>query len=173
MDKELKALIEILRENKLTIAFAESMTSGLLANEFGKQFNIGDIFLGSLVTYKEDCKSRVLGVNPETIRKYTAESFQVTSEMVKGLKNVLNADLCVAVTGLATEGGSETKEKPVGTTFISLYYSGEIKEYKARFFGSREQVIFQACYMIFSKCLQVIMHHQYNGTNRNSQTDHR
>lgn len=169
MDKELKALIEILRENQLTIAFAESMTSGLLANEFGKQFNIGEIFLGSLVTYKEDCKNKVLGVDPDLIEKYTAESQEVTNAMVKGLKQVLDADLCVAVTGLATEGGSETREKPVGTTFVAITYKDELYEISGRFFGNREQIIFQACYMIFSKCLEVITNNQYHG---NDKTDH-
>jgi nicotinamide-nucleotide amidase len=163
MDKELKALIEILRENKLTLAFAESMTSGLLANEFSKQFNIGEIWLGSLVTYKEDCKKKVLGVNEDTLAKYTAESQQVTNEMVRGLKKVLDADLCVAVTGLATEGGSETKEKPVGTTFVSILFRDNIYEFRERFYGSREQVIFQACYMIFSKCLDMITKNQQHG----------
>ncbi len=169
MDKELKALIEILKENGLTIAFAESMTSGLLANEFGKQFNIGEVFLGSLVTYKEDCKSQILGVDEALIEKHTAESQEVTNAMVIGLKNVLAADLCVAVTGLATEGGTETAEKPVGTTFISLYFKNKIEEHSARFYGNREQIIFQACYMIFSKCLQLIKQHQEIG---NRKTDH-
>lgn len=163
MDKELKALIEILRENGLTIAFAESMTSGLLANEFGKQFNIGTVFLGSLVTYKEECKSAVLDVDSELIQKYTAESQEVTTAMVKGLKKVLDADLCAAVTGLATEGGSESAEKPVGTTFVSILYRGKVFEFSERFYGSREQIIFQGCYMIFSRCLQVLLKNQHHG----------
>lgn len=163
MDKELKALIEILRENGLSIAFAESMTSGLLANEFGKQFNIGEIFLGSLVTYKEDCKSKVLQVDPKLIKSYTAESQEVTTAMVRGLKKILDADICIAVTGLATEGGSETKEKPVGTTFVSILFKDKVSEFRSRFYGKREQVIFQACYLIFSKTLEIITRYQEHG----------
>lgn len=165
MHNELKALIEILRENKFTIAFAESITSGLLANEFGKQFNIGEVFLGSLVTYQEECKIKVLNVKKSTIDTCTAESREVTDEMVLGLKKILDADLCIAVTGLATEGGSESKEKPVGTAFVSILFEDKIYPYRQRFYGDREQIIFQTCYFIFSKALDVVTKNQDHGIN--------
>jgi len=156
MHSDLENLIKILRKKKYTIAFAESITSGMAGNIFAKQFDIGDILLGSLVCYHEKAKQMVLGVKKETLKKYTAESAETTAEMVKGLKNLLKADVSVAITGLATPGGSETPEKPVGTVFIAVMFKNKIHKYRSQFFGDRDEVVVQAVYMMFNKALMIL-----------------
>lgn len=156
MHPDLEELIKILRKKKLTIAFAESVTSGMAGNIFAKQLDIGNILLGSMVCYHEEAKKKILKVNSKTLKKYTAESQEVTNSMAKGLYKILNADVSIAVTGLATPGGTETEEKPVGTVFVSVLYKEEIFEFKNRFYGDRDEVVMQAVNMIYNKALEVL-----------------
>jgi nicotinamide-nucleotide amidase len=156
MINDLDLLVEHLRKNNLTIAFAESITSGAVNKAFANHIDIGNILLGSLVTYKPITKQKVLGVNKEMLEKFTAESQQVTNAMVLGLSKLLKPDVAVAVTGLANPGGSETAEKPVGSVFIAILYKDKIWEYRNRFYGSREQVIEQAVQMIFTCTLDAV-----------------
>lgn len=156
MHPDLENLIKILRKKKYTIAFAESITSGMAGNIFAKQFDIGDILLGSMVCYHEDAKQMVLGVKKETLKKHTAESAETTTEMVKGLKNLLKADISVAITGLATPGGSETQQKPVGTVFIAVMFKNKVHKFRSQFFGDRDEVVVQAVYMMFNKALMIL-----------------
>lgn len=133
MNKKLQKLILTLQEKKVTLAFAESMTAGKLINEFSKCKGASDVLLGGIVTYKPEMKIEHLSVSKDTLKKYTAESRQVTTEMVKGLKSLINPDIAVAVTGLASKGGSESEEKPVGTVFISILICDQLIEYKKFF----------------------------------------
>jgi nicotinamide-nucleotide amidase len=131
--KELENFINKLKNDNLTLAFAESMTAGLLVNEFSKVSKASEVLKGSLVTYNPELKIKLLGVNPGSIKKFTPESQQVTTEMVNGLNKQIPADILVAVTGLASEGGSESPEKPVGTVFISILFKKNLYEFKSFF----------------------------------------
>jgi nicotinamide-nucleotide amidase len=153
---ELEELIKILRKEELTIAFAESITAGMAVNIFSKAVDIGPMLLGGVVAYKETCKTRVLGVKPATLEKFTAESPQVTTEMVKGLSKLLKPGIAVAVTGLATPGGSESERKPVGTIFISIFYKGKVHEFSSRFYGTADEITMQAVRMMYSKTSEVL-----------------
>lgn len=166
MDESLNTLLKTLRKKKLTVAFAESMTGGYLANEFSKQFDIGKIFLGSVVTYHEDAKQSLLKVSKNSLEKFTAESREVTIEMVRGLIPIFQADIAVAVTGLATPGGSEHGAKPVGTTYVAISYQGTIHSWYSRFYGERDDVVRQAAYMIFEKMLEVVEAKEDKSTRR-------
>jgi nicotinamide-nucleotide amidase len=155
--KEFQDLVDYLRNQKLTISFAESVSAGLVANEFSKQLDVGDVLIGSIVSYHTSCKEELLGVKKSTIKKHTAESQETTDEMAKGLKNLLNTDICVATTGLATPGGSETTEKPVGTVFISVLYKQKLYRFKNRFYGTRDQIIQQIVALVFFELRQMLM----------------
>lgn len=133
MSEKIEKILERLRERNLTLAFAESMSSGRVINEFSKCRGAGDVLLGGIVTYRPELKIQLLHVNKRTIDRHTAESRQVTSEMAYGIYKLLQPDIAAAVTGLASPGGSETKEKPVGTVFISIIYNDILYEYKEFF----------------------------------------
>lgn len=145
-----------LRDKDLTIAFAESVTGGLLISEFTKAKGVSDVLLGSIVTYASEVKQKVLGVKGQTLKLYTAESQQVTNEMVLGLHKLLNAEMCVAVTGLSGQGASETREKPVGTVFFSIYCRNKVEEFRQEFEGHAEKVRKQAADFIFQKIEETI-----------------
>lgn len=158
---ELTQLIMDLKDRGLTVAFAESCTAGMLASEFVKGTGSSDVLLGSLVVYQPKVKQKLLGVSKNTLKLYTAESQQVTNEMVMGLKKHLDADISIATTGLAGEGGSETSEKPVGTMFVSILYDGKAEEFREVFKGDTDSIRKQLVDYILGKLRGVIDEH-YN-----------
>lgn len=138
---DLNALLKKFLQYKLTVAFAESCTAGLLASEFTKGVGSSEVLLGSVVTYHPVAKQRLLGVKKETLAMYTAESQQVTNEMVQGLhKHLPAADVCVAVTGLCGDGASESNEKPVGTMYFTILHQNRAQELRQEFEGDCNKV---------------------------------
>ncbi len=113
-----------LEQNKLTIAFIESASSGYLASQFSIYKNSGaDILLGGLVSYDPSIKISILHVDPELIKAHTAESAEVTQAMARqGKKLFSKADIVVACTGLLKPGGSATPQKPEGTFYICILF---------------------------------------------------
>lgn len=81
---------------------------------------------------------------------------QVTVEMIKKGKELLHADLYIACTGLLKKGGSETKEKPVGTFFYSIYYKNNFYNFRRLFKGPACLKIRQLIYCI-SKDIEYII----------------
>ena len=156
---ELTDVVTKLRDNNLTVAFAESCTAGLLASEFVKAKGSSDVLKGSLVVYQPDVKMKLLDVRKETLEMYTAESQQVTNEMVMGLKKLLDAEVSIAVTGLAGGGGSETDEKPVGTVFVSFLYDGKAEEFREVFDGNTQSIRKKTVDYIFEKLLGILEQH--------------
>lgn len=139
-----------------SIAFAESASAGLLSYEFSIVPNSGQILLGSLVCYHECLKKSLLRIPPELIEIYTAESSQVTHAMATRLKEIVNADVCVALTGLTTPGGSESPEKPVGTIFIHMLFPGDETASRFEFKGAPNEILAESlsniCQIIIQKC---------------------
>ncbi|AMM51568.1 decaheme cytochrome c MtrA [Rufibacter sp. DG15C] len=157
--KDLTPLVLKLKDRNLTLAFAESCTAGSLAAEITKATGTNGVFLGSMVTYDEAVKQKVLKVKKKTLDLYTAESQQVTNEMVLGVHSLLKADVCVAVTGLFGGGASETVEKPVGTVFVSILFQKKVEEYREVFKGSPEKMRDQTVAFIFQKLSDTLERH--------------
>ncbi|SHL47097.1 CinA family protein [Hymenobacter psychrotolerans] len=138
---DLNKLVKKFLQYKLTLALAESCTAGLLASEFAKGDGSSEVLLGSVVTYHPIAKNRLLGVKKDTLALYTAESQQVTNEMVMGLhKHLPTADVCVAVTGLCAAGASESEEKPVGTMYFTILHQNRAHELRQEFEGDCDKV---------------------------------
>ena len=135
---------QILKEEGLTIAFAESVTAGRLAAEFSLTEDSGSILKGGLVCYDAEVKEDVLGIDPGFIEKFTPESQEVTKELALRLKNLIKSDIQVAVTGLTTPGGSETPQKPVGTIFIHILIRDSAIAVRDVFEGSPERIVLLA-----------------------------
>jgi nicotinamide-nucleotide amidase len=149
MKRPEQILANLLKERGLTIAFAESMSCGLLAHKLGSIAGTSDVLMGSMVCYCEDVKCSALKVNKQLIKKHTAESQIVTDALAKNLKKLIKADIYAAITGLAAEGGSETKTKPVGTVFYSFLYKNKKYKLKKHFRGSPLQIKEKACAEFF------------------------
>lgn len=112
-------VISLLSEKGLTLTAAESCTGGLIAKRLTDVSGASAVFHGSLVTYSNRLKEKWLGVQAETLQKYGAVSEQTAREMALGAKQAADADLAVAVTGIAGPNSDDTN-KPVGLVFIAL-----------------------------------------------------
>ena len=99
-------IVNLLKEKKMTVSFAESCTGGLLAATIINVSGSSSVINESYVTYSNEAKERILGVDKKTIEIYTVYSEEVAKEMAIGLKKVSNADFCISVTGMA-----ESEEK--------------------------------------------------------------
>lgn len=110
---------EIMRANSLTLAAAESCTGGTIASRFTAMAGASEYFLLGAVTYSNEAKRDVLGVNYDDIMRCGAVSETVARQMAEGARRVSGADYAVATTGIAGPGGG-TPEKPVGTVWFAV-----------------------------------------------------
>ena len=95
------------------VGVAESCTGGLMAARLSERPGASGYFAGSVVAYSNDAKSRLLGVDPGLLVEFGAVSPQVADAMADGALESLEADVAVAVTGVAGPGGG-SDDKPVG-----------------------------------------------------------
>jgi nicotinamide-nucleotide amidase len=133
-----------LAENNLTITFAESATAGSLCAAYALAPESGKVLKGGIVCYDAVLKEHILHIPPGLIKKYTPESAEVTEQLCRKLKKLINADVYVAVTGLTTPGGSETQEKPVGSMFIHMLWEEKSIGVREVYRGKPEEIISQA-----------------------------
>ncbi|HJZ66951.1 MAG TPA: competence/damage-inducible protein A [Blastocatellia bacterium] len=108
-----------LRLKQFTIAAAESCTGGLIAERLTRVPGSSDYFVGSIVSYSDQAKTRLLGVPEEMIDRYGAVSGEVAEAMARGAKDRTGATIGVSVTGTAGPGGG-TDAVPVGTVYVGL-----------------------------------------------------
>ncbi len=153
--KKVKDCVHELVLRNYKIAFAESATAGRFAHEFACVPNSGYILLGGIVCYDVSIKTSLLNVPEKLIEKATAESAEVTRVLAENLRHHFKADVIVAVTGLASPGGSETPEKPVGTMFLHIILPQGYVAHREVFEGKQEEIILQAidrgCELIIKK----------------------
>ena len=105
------------------IATAESCTGGLLAARLTERPGSSAYLAGGLVTYANDVKSELLGVDPALIETHGAVSSAVAEAMAAGALRRFGADTAVAITGVAGPGGG-TEDKPVGTVCFTVALAG-------------------------------------------------
>jgi nicotinamide-nucleotide amidase len=107
------ALIELCVKKKLKIATAESCTGGLVAGALTEVPGSSVVVDRGFVTYSNAAKQQMLGVSADTLRDHGAVSRQTAEAMVRGALGKADADLVVAITGIAGPGGGSA-DKPVG-----------------------------------------------------------
>jgi nicotinamide-nucleotide amidase len=147
--------------NGATIAAAESCTGGLLAQRLTSIAGSSSYFLGSVVCYSNELKTKWADVPPETILAKGAVSSEVAIALAEGIRRRVNSTFGVGITGVAGPGGG-TEEKPVGTVHVALSHAGGVKERGMRFPGERENIRWQASQAALD---MVRVHFLYNGQN--------
>ena len=121
------------------LATAESLTGGGIGQAITSVSGASAVFAGGIISYTNEVKHKVLGVPVETLNTLGPVSAPVAQAMAQGARNVIGADVAVAVTGLAGPDGDEFGN-PVGTVFIG-YADGHTafaREY--HFEGDRAEV---------------------------------
>ncbi|OBI42902.1 competence/damage-inducible protein A [Mycobacterium sp. E796] len=122
------------------IATAESCTAGLLAARLTDRAGSSDYVTGGVVSYSNDAKAQLLGVDPALIEKHGAVSEPVAEAMAQGALKRFGADTAVGITGIAGPGGG-TPEKPVGTVCFSVVLAdGRTNTRTLRLPGNRSDV---------------------------------
>lgn len=131
-------VVNLLCQKGLTLGVVESATGGLISHLVTNVPGSSNCYLGAITSYSNQTKIKIVGVSEESINRYGAVSPQVAEEMASGGRRVLNADICVADTGIAGPGGS-TPEKPVGLFYIGLSHQDGTSSRKHIFTGNREE----------------------------------
>lgn len=123
---EAQQLNRLLYSRKLTVATAESCTSGGIASAIAAIPGSSDYFKGGLVAYATAVKENYLGVSPETIAAHTVVSEEVVRGMVQGACAMFGTSFAVATSGVAGPTGG-TPDIPVGTIWIAAGTASHIK----------------------------------------------
>ena len=117
------AVLDTCRARKLKVATAESCTGGLVAGALTEIAGSSDVVDRGFVTYSNEAKQQMLGVASETLRDHGAVSRETALEMARGAIAKSNADIAVAITGIAGPGGGST-DKPVGLVHFAAASRG-------------------------------------------------
>jgi nicotinamide-nucleotide amidase len=145
-DESLEVVIgRILKEKNKTVATAESCTGGYIAHLITSVAGSSAYYKGSVVSYANETKENILGVQHSTLLSAGAVSEETVTQMVKGAIEKLNTDFAVATSGIMGPDGG-TQEKPVGMVWIAAGNREKIvaKEFHFRF--DRERNIRQTAH---------------------------
>ena len=115
----------LLTEKKLKLATAESCTGGLIAELITSVSGASSVFDCGIVSYSNEIKNSLLGVSQETLSQYGAVSEETVREMVTGVRKLSDADIAVAVSGIAGPLSDNT-DKPVGLIWLAVLYNETI-----------------------------------------------
>ena len=118
-----QAVLPLLLEKHMTFAAAESCTGGEVAKRFTDIPGASAAFLGGAVTYTNEAKARILGIDPALIEANGAVSEPVARAMAEKVRALTGADIGLGVTGLAGPDGDGVH--PVGTVFVAMAVEGE------------------------------------------------
>ena len=132
-------VLDLCREHGLTLATAESCTGGLVAARLTSVPGASDVFRGAVVAYSNEVKEAELSVPADVLRAHGAVSAKTAEAMVVGVLSRLDADVGVAVTGVAGPGGG-TPEKPVGLVYVHAITPDGVRGLELRLPGDREDI---------------------------------
>ena len=126
-----------------TLSVAESCTGGLVAQRLTEVPGSSKYFIEGVVTYANEAKTRVLGVEPILLLEHGAVSAPVAEAMAEGIRSRAETDFGLSITGVAGPSGG-TEEKPVGTVFIALASEVGTEHRKLKLPGDRQLIRWRA-----------------------------
>lgn len=144
-----EALGKKLKAHNYTVSFAESCTGGLASSMITDIPGSSEYLLGSVVSYSNMAKHKVLGVKQETLDTYTAVSEQTAREMAEGVRQLFGTTMGISVTGIAGPGGG-TEEQPVGLVYIAVATDKGTVVQENRFKASRKTIKMRSAMRAFS-----------------------
>lgn len=129
-----ETVVHTLKEKGLTIATAESCTGGMIAQKLTEVSGASEVFGYGFVTYWEQAKAKLVGVEPAVIQTYNVVSAPVAAQMALGAAEAAGADIGISVTGVAGPTGGDAL-RPVGTVYLGAARDGTV--YVRKLFISR------------------------------------
>lgn len=133
------SVVEHARLQGRTVGTAESLTGGLIAGALTSVPGSSAVVKGSVVSYVDEVKHTVLGVEERVLETDGAVSRRCAEQMAQGAREQLGANLAVSVTGIAGPTGAEPG-KPVGTVWMGLASDKGVKSFEFHFQGDRDEV---------------------------------
>ncbi len=138
-----EAVVDLLRERKMTLSTVESCTGGAIAARIVNVAGASEVFGFGYVTYSNRAKRKEVQVKKSTLKLYSAVSERTAKEMARGGCRASGSDVCISVTGLAGPDGG-TEQTPVGTVFIGCCMNGVVNVQECHFTGGRNKIREQA-----------------------------
>lgn len=132
-------IVSAASSRSLTVGTAESLTGGMISEAITAVPGSSAVINGACITYTNDMKHRLLGVDLDLLSTNGAVSAPCAEAMASGARSRLNADIAISVTGIAGPGGAE-EGKPVGTVFMGICTAGKVESKRMAFEGSREEI---------------------------------
>lgn len=127
---------ELLIGTNTTITAAESLTAGLFQSTLANVEGISQVFKGGFITYAAQVKMQLLNIDPAVIDEFGVVSEQVAIAMAKNAQEILQTDLAISFTGVAS---GELENKPAGTVWIGIAYGNQpVKAYLYHFGNNRQ-----------------------------------
>lgn len=135
-------VVKLFTEKGISFGFAESLTGGMISSDIVGVPGASNVFAGSVVSYTNDVKMKVLGVPSDVIEENTEVSSECAEAMAEGVCKVIGCDCSVAVTGIAGPTG-ELPGKPVGTVYFGYHFNGKNGSFRRVFTGERSEIRMQ------------------------------
>jgi nicotinamide-nucleotide amidase len=154
-----RCVLDLCRTRGLLVATAESCTGGLVAGALTDIAGSSDVVDCGFVTYSDAAKHSLLGVSAVTLQRHGAVSAETAVAMAKGALKNSQADIAVAITGIAGPGGG-SKEKPVGLVYFAVATRGRPIVARRRLYGNigrgrvRERSVAEALSLLVSSAKQ-------------------
>ena len=149
-----KKVVKLLKALGLHISTAESLTGGMLASSLVDIEGASDVFKEGYIAYSDAVKHKVLHVNSDDLKKYTAVSSVVARQMAEGAAKITGSDIAVATTGYAGPCNA-ADGTPAGTVYIAVFYNKTFDVKKFSFDGDRnsvrKQTVYEALKMVLEK----------------------
>ncbi len=148
-------LIEACRQSGVHLATAESCTGGLIGATITAVAGASEVFWGGILSYQNEVKEQLLGVQATTLATVGAVSEACAGEMARGAQRALKAELALSATGIAGPGGA-TPEKPVGTVWIGVALRERVVVKGFTFEGDRTAVRLQTVHEALKLALETL-----------------
>lgn len=139
----------------IRISTAESCTGGLLGAYLTAVPGSSRYYMGGVIAYDNILKMKLSGVREETLKEHGAVSGETVVEMAKGISDSADADIAIAISGIAGPAGG-TDEKPVGTVFFGFNSTGGSFFEKRQFNGGRDEIRLKSVKFALKKLLDII-----------------
>lgn len=147
---------ELLKLHKITLTTAESATGGMIASTLINVPGISEFFQEGYVTYSNDAKVKMIGVNRALIEQFGVVSSEVAQNMAFSAAKTAGTDAALSVTGIAGPDGG-TAECPVGTVYIGCYLKGRLLAEHHVFDGDRTEVRKKATHCALTLLIEQIV----------------
>lgn len=134
-----RVFFHLMEDRKYHVSTAESCTGGLLAARIINVSGSSAIIEEAFITYSDDAKMKILGIDENTLKQYGVVSEECAREMARCLKNLTNCEMNVAITGMAGPTGG-TEAVPVGTVCIGIAFLDQLLSFREKFSGDRSAV---------------------------------